>query len=460
MTNTRINIAMLTIIIVLCGGCSNNSSSNLEEATGKGSISALHAISDLGPVSFLIEETTLANIDYKEFSGITEYDDLNYNFNFDIFLPNETESTRLVTREVSVVADTAYTFVLTGSLANPEITLWEQFGRDWQAVLDDAADNGTDITILDVAFGHLANNVGDLDIYMSTPGTVPVPGNQKTTVQFGSLQEAVEIETGEYQLIVTNAGDPDNYLFASEPFTLASALSVSFVVMEPDDSGNTSLVVRVLGSGTGTELIDINASSTMRVVHAADNTGALDVIIGDQFATPFLSGIEFGDRSAPNEIASGNLNLNITPVGNPGSFLAEEEISMLKGARYSLYLTGLPGQLVGFLLRDTARRVSTHALLRVYQGAARLNTLDFYLVPPGSDIALLSPSLPSLPYTAVTGYQLVTPDIYDLVFTLPGSKTIVAGPLRQELSALGIYDAVTTDTTQTDIASLLFFKEE
>lgn len=270
----------------------------------------------------------------------------------------------------------------------------------------------------------------------------------------------VEIETGEYQLIVTNAGDPDNYLFASEPFTLASALSVSFVVMEPDDSGDTSLVVRVLGSGTGTELIDINATSTMRVVHAADNTGALDVIIGDQFATPFLSGIEFGDRSAPNEIASGNLNLNITPVGNPGSFLAEEEISMLKGARYSLYLTGLPGQLVGFLLRDTARRVSTHALLRVYQGAARLNTLDFYLVPPGSDIALLSPSLPSLPYTAVTGYQLVTPDIYDLVFTLPGSKTIVAGPLRQELSALGIYDAVTTDTTQTDIAGLLFFKDE
>lgn len=177
MTNTRINIAMLAIIIVLCGGCSNNSSSNLGEATGKGSISALHAISDLGPVSFLIEETTLANIDYKEFSGITEYDDLTYNFNFDIFLPNDTESTRLVTREVSVVADTAYTFVLTGSLANPEITLWTQFGRDWQAVLDDAADNGTDITILDVAFGHLANNVGDLDIYMSTPGTVPVPGN-------------------------------------------------------------------------------------------------------------------------------------------------------------------------------------------------------------------------------------------------------------------------------------------
>ncbi len=459
MKNPNNIIIVLALFTSLCSGCSDPSS-NIEEATGEGSISALHAISDLGPVSFLIEETTLANIDYKEFSGITEFDDLTYNFNFDIFLPENTDSTRMVTREVSVVADTAYTFVLTGSLANPEIILWEQSDRDWQAVLDDAADNGTDVTILDVAFGHLANNAGDLDIYMSTPGIVPVPGNQIATVAFGGLQDSIETESGEYQIIVTDAGDPDNYLFASEPFTLASALSISFVVMEPDDSGDPSLVVRVLGSGTGTELIDINATSTMRVVHAADNTGALDVIIGDQFATPFLSGIEFGDRSVPNEVASGNLNLNITPAGNPGSFLAEEEINLLKGERYSLYLTGLPGQLVGFLLRDTARRLSTHALLRVYQGAARLNTLDFYLVPTGSDIALLSPSLPSLPYTAVTGYQLVTPDVYDLVFTLPGSKTIVAGPLLQDLSALRIYDAVTTDTSQTDTADLLFFKDE
>ncbi len=173
-----------------------------------------------------------------------------------------------------------------------------------------------------------------------------------------------------------------------------------------------------------------------------------------------LSDIEFGVRSAENSVVSGNLNLNITPAGNPGSFLAEESITITNGARYSLYLTGLPGQLVGFLLRDGARRLSTHALLRVYQGAARLNTLDFYLISTGSDIALLSPSLSSIVYTGTTGYQSVTPDIYDLVFTLPGSKTIVAGPLRQDLSALGIYDAVTTDTSQTDIADLLFYEDE
>jgi len=459
MKNPNNIIIVLALFTSLCGGCSDPSS-NIEEATGEGSISALHAISDLGPVSFLIEETILANIDYKEFSGITEFDDLTYNFNFDIFLPEDTESTRMVTREVSVVADTAYTFVLTGSLANPEIILWEQFVRDWQAVLNEAADNGTDVTILDVAFGHLANNVGDLDIYISTPGTVPVLGNQIATVAFGGLQDSIETASGEYQLIVTNAGDPDNYLFASEPFTLASALSVSFVVMAPDDSGNTSLAVRVLGSGTGTELVDIDATSSMRVVHAADNTGALDVIVGDQFSTPFVSDIEFGARSAGNSIASGSLNLNITPAGNPGSFLAEESITILNGARYSLYLTGLPGQLVGFLLRDSARRLSTHALLRVYQGAARLNTLDFYLVPSGSDIALLSPTLSSFVYTGATGYLLVAPGIYDLVFTLPGSKTIVAGPLRQDLNALGIYDAVTTDTSQTDIADLLFYQDQ
>lgn len=457
--NAKINIAMLTIIISLCNGCFGPSS-NMEEATGKGSISGFHAISDLGPVNFLIEEVVLASIDYKQDSGITQFDDLTFNFNFDILLPGEAEFTRLATRETSVVADMAYTFILTGSLANPEILLWEQLKRDWQAVLDDAADNGTDVTILDVAFGHLATNVGDLDIYLSAPGLVPVLGNQIATVTFGGLQESIEIESGEYQLIVTSVGAPDNFLFASEPFALAGALSVAFVVMSADESGTSDYDVRVLGSGTGAELVDINAISTMRVVHGANNTGALDVIVGDQFSTPFASGIAFGDRSAPAEIASGNLSLNITPAGNPGSFLAEEEISLLKDERYSLYLTGLPGQLVGFLLGDSARRLSTHALLRVYQGAARLDTLDFYLVPTGSDIALLSPSVPSLAYTGATGFQLVTPGIYDLVFTLPGTKTIVAGPLRQDLNALGIYDGVTTDSAQTDIADLLFFSDE
>ena len=39
------------------------------------------------------------------------------------FLPDEAKSTRMSTSEVSVVAEIAYTFVLTGSPMNPEFIL-------------------------------------------------------------------------------------------------------------------------------------------------------------------------------------------------------------------------------------------------------------------------------------------------------------------------------------------------
>ncbi len=456
----RARSPLLILLVIVCSsGCGSNNTS-FEEATGEGSIQALHAISDLGPVNFLIEETTLANIDYKESSGITDYDDLTYNFNFDILLPGEAEFTRLISTSVSVVAETEYTFILTGSLQAPEIIQWEQFRRDWATLVAAATADDTTVTILDAAFGHLANEIGAVDIYLGSPGTVPVLGNQVATMSYGELQPSLEIESGTYQLVVTPAGDPDEYLFASDAFGLSSALSVSFIVMDSDASKTSDFVVRLLGTGTSTELVEIDAESTISVIHAADNSGPLDVIVGDQFANPLAPAISFAEKSAQTVVQSGLLNLNITPAGNPGSFLAEESITVLKGARYSLFLTGLPGQLIGFLLRDSARPISTHALLRVYQGSARIPSIDFYIVPPDSDISLLGASLPSIVYTGATGYQSIAPGDYDLVFTLPGTKTIVAGPTRVSLNSLAIYDIVTTDTVQTDIAGLLFFADE
>ena len=112
------------------------------------------------------------------------------------------------------------------------------------------------------------------------------------------------------------------------------------------------------------------------------------------------------------------------------------------------------------MLTDQTRRLSTHAFLRLYQGSERVALVDFYLVPSGSDIALLSPTISSLGYTGSSGYQQVVPDTYDLIYTLPGTKTLVSGPLRADLNARGIYDAITADSIQTDVTQLLFFADE
>ncbi len=99
---TRLRLAHLTGLATLLflAGCPD--SNNNAVATGKGSIQALHAIPDLGTIGFLIEETTLASLSFKQSSGITEFDNLEYAFRFDVFLPGDTEATTISSATISV----------------------------------------------------------------------------------------------------------------------------------------------------------------------------------------------------------------------------------------------------------------------------------------------------------------------------------------------------------------------
>ncbi len=446
--------AMALLLLAGCGG-SNNST---DEVSGKGLIRAVHAVPELGPVDFLIEETLLGSIDYKGSTGISEYDDLSYTFNFDIWLPDDTEATRLTSLETSVVADTEYTYILAGTLEEPEIILWEQFSRDWDSLLEEAAANETEVTILDVAFGHVASDLGAVDVYLARAGVAPNPDTLRASLEYGEFQESVELDDGEWQLVVTDRGLTSPYLFASQVFTLTGATDVSIVLMNGDDSHTRPFSVRLFGTGIDTELLEMSATATLSAVHAANNTDALDIIAGDEFADPLFSGLEFGTHSGEVSMQPDEINLNITPAGNPGSFLAEETVQLSDSQRYTLYLSGLPGQLDGVLATAGSRRLATHAKFRYYQGAARFSAVDLYVVPAASDISLLSPLLSSVPYTGMSGYLSLEPDMYDIVLTWPGTKTVVAGPLRVDLAARGVYETISADSQQTDVVQLLYFE--
>jgi hypothetical protein len=79
------------LMLISLGWFSACSNSNDGTVTGDGSVRGIHAIPELGTVSFLIEETSLGSLNYKEASGTAEYDDLNYDFSFDVWLPGDSE---------------------------------------------------------------------------------------------------------------------------------------------------------------------------------------------------------------------------------------------------------------------------------------------------------------------------------------------------------------------------------
>lgn len=439
-------------LAAFAAACSN---SNDGSVSGKGSVRGLHAIPELGTVSFLIEETVLSSLDYKEASGTSEYDDLNYDFNFDILLPGDAEQTRLATRNVTLDAETSYTFVLSGSFENPSVILWEQFGRDWEQALADADEAGTEVVVLEVSFAHIDAGLGAVDVYLEAPGTSPQSTTPRGTIEHGELLPVIEIVEGDYQLVVTPAGDPETIRFASEEIALSPATSNLFVVM--DSAGMTTGDFSVRWVGAGQELTDIFVEPELDVLHAAFGTGAVDVVVGDAFTAPFATGVAYSDLTASTTLDKNAAHLTVTPAGNPGVFLAQKEIDLAPDSYNRLLLTGLPGSMQTVLFSHDRRTFATHARVQLIQAAARFQTMDVYLVAHDVDITLTGATFPSTLFGSGTGYLAREPDAYNVVLTEPGTKNIIGGPFPVDLDEGRNYGIVIVDAPDITAADLLVF---
>jgi hypothetical protein len=445
------------LMLISVGWLSACSSSNDGTVTGDGSVRGIHAIPELGTVTFLIEETELGTLNYKDASGTAEYDNLNYDFSFDVLLPGDSEATRLATENVSVNAETEYTFVLTGTLADPEVILWEQPGRNWVQELEDAEDNGTEVTVMEVSFGHLDTEFGPVDVFFESPGTSPQAATPLGSIEYGDQLPATELTEGDYQLIVTPMGEPATILFASDEISLPAATSNLFTIM--DSAGLTTADFSVRQVGLGADLIDLFAESELSVVHAAYGTEAVDIIVGDNFSDPLVSDLAYAERSEHVVIDDEPLNLIVTPTGNPGVFLAQKEVDVASGSYNRLMLTGLPGLLQTVLLTDDQHTLATHARVQIFQGAARFQTMDIYLAAEDVDITLTSASYSSALFGSGTGYQAVEGQAYNLYLTEAGTKNIIGGPFHFELEVGRNYGIVIVDAPDITAADILFFDQ-
>lgn len=445
-------------IFVLVAGCS--SSSNDDGVTGEGSLRVLHAIPELGRVDFLIEETFLGAVGFKEITGIVDYDDIEYTFNFDTFFPGDTEATRILSTTFTVNAEIEYTFVLTGTADNPELLVWEQFSRDWIEELEEADENDTEVTVAEVSFSHIADTVGAVDMYFESPGTSPLAAAPMATVSTRELQTSVEIPADDYQLVITPAGDPNTILFASDEITIFAATSTMFAVF--DNGGNTTadFAVRQLGTSLGVELLDLNVESAFSVYHAAFGTDPVDVVVGADFANPLLDDLAFGTESDDIRVDENQVDLTIIPFDNPGVFLEQRSIALTLGTYHRIYLTGLPGDLQVFVARDDRRRLATHARVAIIQAAARFTTADLYVVGLDIDIALTGPTFPSLLFGSSTSVRDFEPGDYNVVFTEPGTKQIIAGPLEVTLLAGENYRIIATDSSDISAIDVTVVLEE
>ena len=440
-------LALFTIAVLL-GACSNESA--FPNASGKGNVRAINTIATAPAFSFLIEERLLGTIDFGTSSVTNSYDDLEYTFNFEVALLGATRRTRVASQFLDVVKNKDYTFVLSGAIDAPTITLWEADVREWSG----------EETVFEVRFAHAAPSLGDVDVYLAEatdPPTAPVAGAAQGTLAFGEVIPAADYAGGEYILTVTDQGDETAILFQSDPFTPASQTSIILTVFDGDDLAPVSVsVVNATGGAGSSRLRDSSVLPTMRFFHASINAGDTDIYVEDPLTTPLVMNHTFPDVTGDLEVPAGDLPVTYTTAGNMGSVLVDVDQTLVAGTHYNLYFIETDAGEDAVILSPRDRRsVETLSKLGFINTSTNYSAVDLYAVEADTTIDEVPPFIASLPLGASPVTVPLIPISYDLYVTAPGEKDVLAGPVRVDLAGGEIRDILIYDNADPATADVV-----
>jgi hypothetical protein len=339
-------------------------------------------------------------------------------------------------------ADRAYTFVLA-----------EVAGEIRPVVLENPAAPAADAQIQAV---HTAVGMPAMDLYLERPGVGIAGATPRGTFNVLEQIPTRTLPSGDYELFLTEAGNPSNVLLSSTTFPLAAGTTATLIVVpEPGISGQMSVMVVQPSAGV---LYDRNASAQLRVINGATDTAPRDFAIGSQFAPPLFSAIPFAEPTANVAIPIGSQTINVTPVGNPGVLELNQTFTGIV-ERTTLLFAGPAGTLTYVVASDDGRRVQNEAKIVFMNAATQFTGVDFVLVPPGEDqataVALTGLAAPGTTLT----YTPLIPGEYDLYLRQNLGTALLSGPTRITLAAEGIYGVLAVNGPDTATAGLVLFDD-
>jgi len=448
---TRFAAIFSALALAACG-----SDSSLPEATGKGTVRAINAIKTSPEIVFLIEERDIAAVSYKQASSTSSWDDLSYTFNFDARFFGDDARTRVASMDLDVVADKDYTFVISGALAAPTISLWEGDVREW--------DEGA--TETEFRFGHLATSEDPVDVYLAAPGVAPVAGEEVGTVAYGEVLPAFDRPAGEYVLTITTAGDENDILFVSNSFVTAATTSLILSVFDGDANDIAPLAVLSFNATSGgtAAFSDSRLAPTIRFFHASMDPAVdlVDVYIEDLLGMPepepLLSDHAFEDITGDITVPTGELPVAYTTANDIMAIHVQEILVLNAAVRWNMYFVGEPGAPQIIVGRPDRRSVETVAKVSLLQTATNHAALDLFVVDRDIDISaeeVLPVIAGIVPSGTPINYPLVAGS-FDFYLTTNGEKTVVAGPHQLDVALGDIVDLIVYDVSDnTAVAKIV-----
>ena len=438
MTLRIARIVLLMLLALGLAACSNESRTRSPTTQ----VAVIHAAPSFGVLDFLRVQRREHSLSYLE-SGASNWDSDTYTFNVDAARP-------------ASMAERARSFTATLVAGNDYvIVLGEDGGEIRELIVEVPRDLGSASEALFVLV-HTANTLGPVDVYLEEPGANLAAATPRATLDSRASSAPFNVAAADYEVSLTEVGNPANVLLASQAFGLSSGtLSVLTIV----DGANVRIApIGVLASGGGGDLllVDRNLQAGIRAINAMTSGGALDVTIDSEFSPPLLPAVPVGIPSAYAFFDAGDRNLTVSPAGNPGVLEIDEAFTAENASLGTWFISGDPGALTATLSLDSGRVVTGESGLTIYNGVTSVTAVDVYVVAPGTDIATVPPTT-----TLVSGAS--APDIrfelddFEITVRQAASTNVLAGPQAVTIGAEGSYGILLTDSAggaTVDIALL------
>ena len=432
----------------ILGACGDGTS--LPTATGKADIRAINAIKTAPEVGFLIEERVLGSIDFRQISSLNEYDDLDYNFNFDVFFLGDATATRIATQHIDIVADMDYILLLSGTLSNATITVWETAKRTF---------DGTE-TVFEARFAHISDSLGSIDYYFAAPGVAPVLGEEAGTLSFGDVLTSIDYTAGDFVLTVTTSGDPSDVLYQSDTSTFLAATQYLITTFDGGANTNAPIIGRVFSLGAGSvtgsaTLADINYPATVEFVNGSLAMGTVDICEDVLLTSLIVDDHPYMGMSAELNLAVGDNPVYYTPFDGMSPVLIETTINFFTGIRGRVVSYGPIDALSVRIYFPDRRPLESQAKLQFYDAAINYEFVNIYLVEPDE---ILEDQFPIV--TVATGTSSPTIPLlagsYDLYMRDFGGTVNIAGPIRLDVVLDDVVSAMIFDTIDPSVLELQF----
>ncbi len=460
MNNTfRIILAASAITLAACD--SNDDDAPVEPSVPSATVQVLHASPNAPAVNIAVDgEEALTGIDYKDSSGWITVDEGSYSVEVQAILPSGTP-TVIGPADLTFDGDTINTVVALNDVQNIEPLVLTQPSEPVSA-------GAARVWVL-----HAASNVQDLvmgpvDVYVTAPDADLAAEAPLGSFNFKETLPAdgpAELTAGDYQIRVGVGvpGEQDFLLaFDSGPVTLADGADLVIVAVPNTTLGESPVSLVVLDSSGSSEILSAGTPAGVRVVHASNNTPAVDVFAD---GAPLIEGLAFPDFEPVEgfaEVPAGTYSVAVAPAGAgvEGAAIGPADLEFVAGTKTDVIAVGRLGgtegtieELTVSLADDDPRPVPVFAKVRIVHAsvtAASLDpdTVDIYVTAPDADISdeSIEPTLTEVAYLANTGFLAVEGGIYDITVTVSGSRTAAIGPLEDVvLEDGGVYTVIARD---------------